>query len=52
MPREFWYDNLKSVVLERHGDAIRFTATVLERASVRLSRALALAFALVQVALR
>ncbi len=30
MPRELWYDNLKSVVLERHGDAIRFNPRFLD----------------------
>ena len=29
VPRELWYDNLKSVVAERHGDAIRFNAQLL-----------------------
>ena len=29
-PRELWYDNLKSVVLERHGDAIRFNPLFLD----------------------
>ena len=28
--REIWYDNLKSVVLERHGDAIRFNPLFLD----------------------
>ena len=30
MPRELWYDNLKSVVLERRGDAIRFNPRILD----------------------
>ena len=30
VPRELWYDNLKSVVLERHGDAIRFNPRFLD----------------------
>ena len=30
VPRELWYDNLKSVVLERHGDAIRFNPRLLD----------------------
>jgi len=30
VPRELWYDNLKSVVLERHGDAIRFNPMFLD----------------------
>ena len=30
VPRELWYDNLKSVVLERHGDAIRFNPQFLD----------------------
>jgi transposase len=30
LPRVLLYDNLKSVVLERHGDAIRFHPTLLE----------------------
>jgi transposase len=30
VPRRILYDNLKSVVLERHGDAIRFNPTLLE----------------------
>lgn len=30
VPRELWYDNLKSVVLERHGDAIRFNPLFLD----------------------
>jgi hypothetical protein len=30
VPRVILYDNLKSVVLERHGDAIRFNPTLLE----------------------
>ena len=29
VPRELWYDNLKSVVAERHGDAIRFNPQLL-----------------------
>ena len=37
VPRVLLYDNLKSVVLERHGDAIRFHPTLLE-----LCRALSL----------
>ena len=31
--REIWYDNLKSVVLERHGDAIRFNPLFLDFAA-------------------
>ncbi len=30
VPRELWYDNLKSVVLERRGDAIRFNPRLLD----------------------
>ena len=30
VPRELWYDNLKSVVLERRGDAIRFNPRFLD----------------------
>ena len=30
VPRELWYDNLKSVVLERRGDAIRFNPQFLD----------------------
>ena len=30
VPRELWYDNLKSVVLERRGDAIRFNSRFLD----------------------
>ena len=30
VPRVLLYDNLKSTVLERHGDAIRFNPTLLE----------------------
>jgi len=30
VPRELWYDNLKSVVHERHGDAIRFNPRIVE----------------------
>lgn len=33
LPRVLLYDNLRSVVLERHGDAIRFHPTVLELAA-------------------
>lgn len=33
VPRTLLYDNLKSVVAERHGDAIRFNPTVLDFAS-------------------
>ncbi len=33
VPRELWYDNLKSVVLERHGDAIRFNPRLLDFAA-------------------
>ena len=33
VPREIWYDNLKSVVLERHGDAIRFNPLFLDFAA-------------------
>jgi transposase len=33
LPRVLLYDNLKSVVLERHGDAIRFHHTLLEFAA-------------------
>ena len=33
LPRTLLYDNLKSVVLERQGDAIRFHPTLLEFAS-------------------
>ncbi len=29
VPRELWYDNLRSVVAERHGDAIRFNPQIL-----------------------
>jgi transposase len=32
-PREIWYDNLKSAVIERVGDAIRFNETILALAS-------------------
>ena len=30
VPRELWYDNLKSVVLARHGDAIQFNPRFLD----------------------
>jgi len=30
VPRELWYDNLKSVVQERQGDAIRFNPRIVE----------------------
>ena len=33
LPRELWYDNLKSVVLERQGDAIRFNPRLLDFAA-------------------
>ena len=33
VPRELWYDNLKSVVLERRGDAIRFNPQFLDFAA-------------------
>ena len=33
VPRVLLYDNLKSAVLERHGDAIRFNPTLLELAA-------------------
>jgi transposase len=33
LPRVLLYDNLKSVVLERHGEAIRFHPTLLEFAA-------------------
>jgi transposase len=33
VPRELLYDNLKSAVLERHGDAIRFNPTLLNLAT-------------------
>ena len=32
VPRELWYDNLKSVVLERRGAAIRFNPRILDLA--------------------